>query len=187
RRVQLLAPAQIDEVEAELGPLYRDPAELGEYLVQIDWLTAYQVQGLLAGRWDELTIGPYQVLDRLGEGGLSEVFKAWDTQRGRLVALKVLRQHLAADSRVVRQFQRELQAVTGLSHPNIIKTHDAGRLGSAHYFAMEYVEGMDLDRLVQRDGPPPVEHAREDAPPGGPGAPGAPPRGPGPRGPRTPT
>src|SRR5262245_26533589 len=103
RRVELLAPEQVDEVAAELGPVYRDPVELGAYLVQIEWLTPYQLQALLTGSWDELTLGPYQVLDRLGEGGLSEVLKAWDTQRGRVVALKVLRQHLAGNSSAVRQ------------------------------------------------------------------------------------
>jgi serine/threonine-protein kinase len=159
RRVQLLAPEQIEEVARELGPIYTDPVALGEYLVEIDWLTAFQLQLLLTEHWDELTIGPYQVLDRLGEGGVSEVFKAWDTCKGRVVALKVLRQHLASRSSVVQQFQRELQAVTRLSHPNIIKTWDANQVGSLHYFAMEFVEGMDLDRFVQMTGPLPVELA----------------------------
>src|SRR3954453_20968962 len=94
RRSQLFGDDQLAEVTRELVPLYADPQSLGEYLVQIDWLTAYQLQLLLTERWDELTIGPYQVLDRLGEGGVSEVFKAWDTLKGRIVALKVLRQHL---------------------------------------------------------------------------------------------
>jgi serine/threonine-protein kinase len=163
RRTQILAPEQADEVARELGPHYPDPQELGEYLVGIDWLTGYQLQLLLAGRWDELTVGPYQVLDRLGEGGISEVFKAWDTLRGRVVALKVLRQHLAAKSDVVRQFRRELQAVTRLSHPNIIKTYDAHQVGSLHYFAMEFVEGMDLDKFVREVGPLSVEQACEYA------------------------
>ncbi len=159
RRTELLAPEQIDEVARELGPVYRDPLELGEYLVSIDWLTAYQLQLLLAEQWDELTVGPYQVLDRLGEGGVSEVLKAWDTQHGRFVALKVLRQHLAGNGDAARQFQREVQAITRLSHPNIIKTYDAQRAGNLHYFAMEFVEGMDLGRFVGQVGPLPIEMA----------------------------
>jgi serine/threonine-protein kinase len=159
RRVQLLTPEQVDQVARELGPHYRDPQALGEYLVEIDWLTGYQLQLLFAGRWDELTVGPYQMLDRLGEGGVSEVFKAWDTVRGRVVALKVLRQHLVGRSDAVRQFQRELQAITRLSHPNIIKTYDANQVGTVHYFAMECVEGVDLDKFVQRVGPLPVDQA----------------------------
>src|SRR5262245_41464038 len=94
RRTQLLSGEQVDEIEQELVPDFPDVQKLGEYLVEIDWLTAYQLQLLLTGRWDELTVGPYQILDRLGEGGISEVFKAWDTLRGRVAALKVLRPHL---------------------------------------------------------------------------------------------
>jgi serine/threonine protein kinase len=159
RRVELLAPEQAEEVARELGPHFDDPLALAEYLVEIDWLTTYQVRVLFSGQWEELAIGPYQVLDRLGEGGISEVFKAWDTVRGRVVALKVLRQHLAKKTDAVRQFQRELQAVTRLSHPNIIKTFDANQVGALHYFAMEFVEGMDLDHFVQHVGPLPVEQA----------------------------
>jgi len=141
RRARVFDDEQLDQVVRELAPLYADPQSLGEYLVQIDWLTAYQLQLLLTERWDELTIGPYQVLDRLGEGGVSEVFKAWDTLKGRIVALKVLRQHLAAKTDMVRQFHHEWQAITRLSHPNIIKTFDANQEGRAHYYAMEFVEG----------------------------------------------
>src|SRR5262245_61686321 len=148
RRSQLLAPEQVDEVARELGPHYADPVELGEYLVRIDWLTSYQLQLLLEARWSDLTIGPYQVLDRLGEGGLSEVLKAWDTTRGREVALKVLRPDLTGKDDAVRQFRREFKAITRLSHPNVIRTLDAGEHGGLHYFAMEYVEGMDLERFV---------------------------------------
>jgi eukaryotic-like serine/threonine-protein kinase len=159
RRTQLLAQEQVEEVARELVPHYADASALGEYLVQIDWLTAFQLQLLLIGRWDELTVGPYQILDRLGEGGVSEVFKAWDTVRGRTVALKVLRQHLATKSDVVRQFQRELQVITRLSHPNIIKTFDAHNDAQVCYFAMEFVEGMDLERYVREVGPLSVEQA----------------------------
>src|SRR5947209_9294052 len=159
RRTQLLAPEQVDEVARELVPHYADPEALGEYLVSVDWLTTYQLQMLLAEQWDELTVGPYQVLDRLGEGGVSEVFKAWDTVRGRVVALKVLRQHLVSRPDAVRQFQRELQAITRLSHPNIIKTYDADQVGTVHYLAMECVEGMDLDKFVRRVGPLPLDQA----------------------------
>src|SRR5262249_27210430 len=149
------------EVLRELVPAYPDPLGLGEYLVEIDWLTAYQLQLLFAGQWNELTIGPYQTLDRLGEGGVSEGFKAWDTVRGRIVALKVLRQALADQGEVVRQFQRELQLVTRLNHPNVIKTYDASQVGALHYFAMEFVQGLDLARYVEQKGPLAVEEASE--------------------------
>ena len=159
QRTGLFEPDQLDEIRAQLLGQYPDPMTLGEYLVEIGWLTAYQLQMILAGQWDELMMGPFQILDRLGEGGISEVFKAWDGAHGRVVALKVLRNDLAANGDAVRQFQRELQAITRLSHPNIIKTFDASHEGAVDYFAMEFVEGMDLDRFVQRVGPLPVEQA----------------------------
>jgi serine/threonine protein kinase len=159
RRLNLLAPQQTDEVARELAPLYPDPFDLSEYLIEIDWLTAFQRRLLFEGRWGELAIGPYQVLDRLGEGGVGEVFKAWDTQRGRVVALKVLRQHLAVRPDAVQQLQRERQAVLRLVHPNIIKTFDAAEVDGLHYFAMEFVEGMDLHHYVQHFGPLAVAEA----------------------------
>jgi serine/threonine-protein kinase len=159
RRIQLLEPDQVDEIARDLGPHFDDPLALAEYLAEIQWLTEYQVKMLFTGNWEHIVVGPYHVLDRLGEGGISEVFKAWDTSKGRIVALKMLRQHLASKDDAVRQFQRELQAVTRLSHPNIIKTFDAGQVGSLHYFAMEFVEGMDLERYVQKIGPLPIEQA----------------------------
>jgi serine/threonine-protein kinase len=161
RRVQLLAPEQVEEVERELGPHFDEPLALAEYLAEIDWLTPHQVKMLFTDHWDQLVVGPYHVLDRLGEGGISEVFKAWDTLKGRIVALKVLRQNLTSQADAVRQFQRELRAVTRLNHPNVIKTFDANQVGALHYFAMEFVEGMDLGRFVQRAGPLAVEEACE--------------------------
>ncbi len=158
-RTGIFEQDQLDEIRDRLLDHYADPVALGEYLVEINWLTAYQLQMMLAGRWNELVIGPYQILDRLGEGGVSEVLKAWDGLRGRVVAIKVLRNEFAANGDAVRQFQRELKAITRLSHPNIIKTFDALQEGATNYFPMEFVEGMDLERFVQRVGPLPLDQA----------------------------
>ena len=159
--LRLFSSQQADEIKRELLPHYPDAADLCTYLVEIDWLTAYQRRLLLEDRWNELTVGPFQILDKLGEGGVGEVFKAWDTVRGRIVALKVLREHLAARPGAIQELQRERLAVIHLIHPNIIKTYDADQVGDLHYFAMEYVEGMDLHQYVQRYGPLPVEQACE--------------------------
>jgi serine/threonine-protein kinase len=161
QRTQVLTPQEVEEVGRELGPHFPTPDDLARYLTDIDWLTPYQVRLLFSDRWHELRIGHYLVLDRLGEGGVGEVFKAWDTVKGRTVALKVLHQHLADHSAAVRELQRELQAVMHLSHPNIIRTFEANQVGTTHYFAMEYVEGLDLDRYVGRCGPLPIEAACE--------------------------
>src|SRR4051794_18538253 len=159
RRARLFAPEQLEEVAHTLVPVYADPAELAQYLVEIEWLTPYQFEALFAGELDQLAIRPYTLLDRLGEGGVSEVYKAWDTSRGRVAAVKVLRQNLASRDDAVRQFQRELAAVPRMNHPNVIRTFDADQVGLAHYFAMEYVEGMGLERFVREVGPLPVEQA----------------------------
>lgn len=161
QRAQVLTPQEVKEVAQELGPHFSDPNALARYLTDINWLTTYQVRSLFSDRWQELTIGPYLILDRLGEGGVSEVFKAWDTAKGRIVALKVLHQHLTGSSAAVREMQRELQAVTRLSHPNIIRTYDANRVGDVCYFAMEFVEGLDFERYVRRFGALPFEEACE--------------------------
>jgi serine/threonine-protein kinase len=159
RRVRILAPNQADEAARELGPRYKDPRDLAEYLVRIDWLTAFQCEAVFAGHWNELLLGPYSILGPLGEGGVSQVFRAWDTVKGREVALKMLRQDLASPTDGIRQFERELQAVTLLNHPNVIKTYDANQIGAVHYFAMEFVEGIDLDKFVKVSGPLPVGQA----------------------------
>jgi serine/threonine protein kinase len=159
QRMQVLTPQEAQEVARELGPHFTDPVDLAHYLAENSWLTDYQVRLLFTERWEELAIGPYVVLDRLGEGGASEVLKAWDTVRGRPVALKVLRRHLSDHNTALREFQRELQTVARLSHPNIIKIYEADQLGALHYFTMEYVEGLDLDRHVRQSGPLPINQA----------------------------
>jgi serine/threonine protein kinase len=161
QRTQVLTPQEVQDVARELGPHFSNPHELARYLAEIDWLTNYQVHLLFSDRWEELTVGPYLILDRLGEGGVSEVFKAWDTVKGRTVALKVLHQHLSNRSAAVRELQRELQAVTRLSHPNIIRTFDAHQVGEMSYFAMEFVEGLDLERYVRRCGQLSIQEACE--------------------------
>jgi serine/threonine protein kinase len=159
QRVNLLVPEEANEIARELVPHFPDPHDLIEYLVQNEWLTPFQMQLLFTDRWDELAVGPYVLMDQLGQGGVSEVFKAWDTVKGRLVALKVLHRDLCLQPDVVEQFRRELQTVLRLSHPNIIKTFDADYVGSTDYFAMEFVEGMDLERYVRQVGPLPVDQA----------------------------
>jgi serine/threonine-protein kinase len=158
RRAQLLTPEEVEEVARTLGPRFDDPHALAEYLRQVEWLTAYQVQRVFADAWEELSVGPYVILDRLGAGGVGEVFKAWDTVKGRFVALKVL-DHLSRRDDAVTPFHHELQAVLRLAHANVIKIFDAGRVGPLAYVAMECVDGLDLDRYIRQVGPLPVEQA----------------------------
>ncbi len=159
RRIQLLAPEQVDEVQRELGPHYDDPLQLAGYLAEMNWLTPYQVKLLFSDCAEELIVGSYQILDPLREDGSSEVFKAWDTQHGRIVSLKVLHPQMGGRPGDLGPLQHELQALTRLSHAHIIRTYDIGRSGERAYIATEFVEGVDLDRFVQQVGRLAVEQA----------------------------
>jgi serine/threonine protein kinase len=156
---RLVSPDQLDELRRHLLPHYRDERTLAKHLVQRGWLTVYQVNQLLQGHAQELVLGPCRILDRLGEGAISQVYKAWHTVRQCLVALKVLRPDFLDNESAVHQFEREIHAVTRLSHPNIVTAVEVGQVGTRRFLAMEYMEGTDLGKFVQLSGPLPVGHA----------------------------
>ncbi len=97
-------------------------------------------------------LGPYKLLAKLGEGGMGVVYQARHTKLGKLVALKILPQHLLSRSDAVSRFEREMLAVGSLQHPNIVQALDAGEINGAHYLSMEYVEGQDLQQAIQTKG-----------------------------------
>ena len=104
-------------------------------------------------------LGPYQLLDKLGEGGMGAVYKARHTKLDRLVALKVLPPHVLSRPDALSRFEREMKAVGKLQHPNVVQALDAGDFGGVHYLSMEYVEGQDLLELVKAKGPMSVVNA----------------------------
>src|SRR5258708_27575874 len=146
REHQLLQPAQQDELSGLLIRL-ADAGELAQELVQRGWLTPYQAQQLLQGHGKELVLGPYRILEPLGEGGMGQVFKARHLRMDRLVALKFIQQEHLASPKALQRFAREARAAAKLSHPNIVLAHDANQVGNVHFLAMEYVEGTDLAQL----------------------------------------
>jgi serine/threonine-protein kinase len=156
---RLINPAQFTELTTELVRRFTDPRALGRELLQRDWLTAYQVNQLLLGRDAELRLGPYILLERLGEGGTGWVFKARHEIMHRLVAIKIFRRELVADAEVLGRFYREIQVVSQLAHPHVIHAYDAGPIDDRHVLVMEYAPGVDLSRLVKRSGPLPVAQA----------------------------
>ncbi|MEW6457529.1 MAG: PASTA domain-containing protein [Bacillota bacterium] len=95
----------------------------------------------------------YEITEKLGVGGMAEVFKAYDSLLQRPVTVKVLRSEFNADEEFVARFHREGQAVASLSHPNIVNVYDVGREGDRHYLVMEYVDGEDLKTVIKREGP----------------------------------
>jgi serine/threonine protein kinase len=101
-------------------------------------------------------IGSYEVIDRLGAGGMGEVYRARDTRLGRTVAIKVLRS--GADPQLLQRLDREARAASALNHPNIVHIYDVGEAADvpgAHYVVMEHVEGETLRRRL-RPGPLPL-------------------------------
>ncbi len=140
---------------------FRDPRTLAGELVRRGWLTPYQVNQLFQGRAAQLVLGPFLLLERLGEGGMGQVFKARHRKLGRLVALKVIRKERLSHPDAVRRFRREIQAAAQLSHPNIVLALDADEHEGTHFFAMEYVQGTDLAKHVKQVGPLPVAQAWE--------------------------
>ena len=100
-------------------------------------------------------LGPYEVLSRIGSGGMGEVYRARDTRLGRSVAVKVLPEAVARDAERLRRFEQEARSVAALSHPNILAVHDIGTDDGAPFLVTELLEGETLrDRL--RAGPLPV-------------------------------
>jgi serine/threonine-protein kinase len=96
--------------------------------------------------------GRYEIIDRLGSGGMSNVYRATDKILERTVAVKVLAEHLSDDERFVARFRREALAVAKLIHPNIVQVYDTGVDDGRHYIVMEYVEGRSGAQLLQRHG-----------------------------------
>src|SRR5450756_3091134 len=95
-------------------------------------------------------LGPYEILEPIGAGGMGEVYRARDTRLERMVAVKVLPSHLSASSDVLQRFEREAKTISQLSHPNICALYDVGREGETEYLVMELLEGETLsDRLAQ--------------------------------------
>ena len=94
----------------------------------------------------------YEILDKIGAGGMSDVFLAKDHSLGREVAVKILKQEFAEDRTFVAKFRAEAQAAAGLEHPNIVSIYDVGSEGSLYYIVMEYVEGITLKTYINKKG-----------------------------------
>jgi serine/threonine protein kinase len=127
--------------------------------VQLGKLTPFQAKLLLARDNAILSLGPYVLLDKIGQGGMGSVYKAKHKSMERIVALKVLRRKSGLSQDSIKRFQREVLASAKLIHPNIVTAFDAGEQNRIHYLVMEYVEGGDLKSLLDREGPLPLSKA----------------------------
>jgi serine/threonine protein kinase len=156
---RILSADQIHTVTKELLTRIRDARGLAKELMQRGWLTVFQVNQIFQGHCRDLVLGPYRILDVLGEGGVATVYRAWHTNRKQVVALKTVRKELLAHPEVVRQFQQETKTIASLSHPNIVQTLEADCINGTHFLAMEFIEGIDLNKLVRLSGPLPIAQA----------------------------
>lgn len=106
-------------------------------------------------------LGVYELLTKLGEGGMGAVYKARHAKLDKIVAIKVLPAAQMKDEQAVSRFEREMRAVGKLEHPHIVRAMDAGVADGVHYLAMEFVQGIDLSQLVKQCHPLPIADACE--------------------------
>lgn len=162
RRHALLTAADLQQLDT-LTQHHADAKRLAEHLLTQGSLTPFQVNLLLRGRGADLVLGPYVLLDRLGQGAMGRVYRAVHRHLARGVAVKVIRPDLLKDwdPDNLSRFYQEMQAVGRLSHPNVVHAYDAGPLGATYFLAMEYVAGTDLYKLVKTHGPRPPAQAAD--------------------------
>jgi serine/threonine protein kinase len=138
--------ADCDAIEAIAAPL-RDIARAADEEWSFDWLAPPDHPENL-GR-----LGEYEVIDRLGKGGMGVVFKGFDAGLNRYVAIKVLAPQWSSDAGARRRFTREAQAAAAVSHPHVITIHAVGEWQGRPYLVMEYVSGASLQQRIEEAGP----------------------------------
>src|SRR6185295_10267482 len=146
----LLSQQQLDDAlaglakEAAAAPHATEP-------ISDEILGQRQVEQLKEGR-TKFTLGPYRIVNAIGQGGMGHVFKAEHKLLGRIEAIKVLPKSKSTPE-AVAAFQREIRAQAQLDHPNLVRISYADYEGDTYFFVTEYVPGTDLRKLVRRNGP----------------------------------
>lgn len=154
RQNKLLPPDQIAQLTSLTSGRLGDPRALAKIIGQRGWLTVFQINQLFVGGAKDLWFGPYLILDKIGQGGLSTVYKARHQDFPQwFVALKVIRPDALANPEGKRQFLWEMEAMARLDHINIVQFCDLDEARETFYFTMEYVDGIDLSKHVRLGGP----------------------------------
>jgi len=138
-----------DDLKSEATLLIRAHDEAGDFIEQP--AVAEHARVLLGDRVDVgggRTVGSYKIIERLGAGGMGEVYLAQDGRLNRLVALKILPAFFATDDMRLRRFQREARAVSALNHPNILTIHEVGEAQEIHFIATEFIAGQTIRDLI---------------------------------------
>jgi serine/threonine protein kinase len=160
RHGPLLPDGRLAEAESLTRSLPSPQAVVAE-LQKRSWLTEYQGQELCQGNGMALALGPYVLLEKLGEGGMGEVFKARHRFMGREAALKCIHRGLMGRPEFVKRFLREGRAVAQLSHRHVVQIHDVNEANGRYFLAMEYLRGVNLAEHLSRRGWLPASEAAE--------------------------
>ena len=150
-----LEDSVITDLKGHTGPLPPDP-QLQEQIQAAEEISRVVWGDVRASVPDEpppARLGQYEILEQIGRGGMGTVYKAVHIRLKRAVAIKVLPTCRLQDPQAVARFQREMEAVGQLDHPNLVRAHDAGEAEGQHFLVMEFLDGIDLARLVRRHGP----------------------------------
>ena len=135
------------------GGLPEDTPTLAKIFQRKGLLTDWHIEKLLDGKYKGFFLGKYKLLGHIGTGGMSSVYLAEHTKLHDRRAIKVLPKKRVSDSSYLARFQLEAKAIASLNHPNIVLAYDIDNENDVHYIVMEYVDGLDLQQLVKRDGP----------------------------------
>jgi len=148
-----------NRLETRAGQLLRsvsppnDPQSLASILIKEGLITRWQADQFLQGKSRGFQIGKYNILEKLGAGGMSLVYLCKDKTLPLRVAVKVLPKSMADDETMLKRFQREARATVTLDHQHVIHAYAIDQTDQFHYMVMEYVDGKSLEEIVQRDGP----------------------------------
>ncbi len=138
-----------DELKGEASSLISAHDEAGDFMERP--AIAEDARVLIGNLHDAnigRVVGPYRIVERLGAGGMGEVYLAQDARLNRPVALKILPSYFVSDATRLRRFQREARAASALNHPNILTIHEVGEFEDVHFIATEYIDGQTLRELV---------------------------------------
>ena len=150
--------AYLEKLRQSGGPL-TDSRKLAGAMVKDGLLTYFQAEQFLLGKWRGFTIGKYKLLERIGFGGMGQVFLCEHMYMRRRVAIKVLPPAKAEEPASLGRFYREARAAAALDHPNIVRTHDIDQDGNLHFLVMEYVDGSSMLDIIKKTGPMDIKRA----------------------------
>ena len=143
RKSELLPPPRLEEFLQQVHAKTSKPTprDLAGLLVSSGFVTQFQAEQFLQGKWKGFTIGKYRVLERIGAGGMGTVYLCEHAVVGRKVAVKVLPSSQSNNPTAKARFYREARAAGVATHPNLVKAHDVDEENGVHFLVMDYVDG----------------------------------------------